>query len=107
MTPTLQLELRGGRRWLWAAFAAHLLALAVFVVLGKLELTVVVLQLVAAVLSLVGVWLLTDTFNTPPIGRLVSLAASVVAAAVCSWTFVRPSHRSIGPAFTSTSCIRP
>ena len=79
MTPTLQLELRGGRRWLWAAFAAHLLALAVFVVLGKLELTVVVLQLVAAVLSLVGVWLLTDTFNTPPIGRLVSLAASVVA----------------------------
>ncbi len=40
-------------------------------------------------------------------GSRPGMLASVVAAAVCSWTVVTPSIRSMGPAFTSTSCIRP
>ena len=35
------------------------------------------------------------------------IAASVLAAAVCNWTVAIPSARSIGPAASSTSCMRP
>ena len=52
-------------------------------------------------------WVRRSRSSEAVAGRRPQTLASVVAAAVCSLTWTRPKERSMGPASTSTSCIRP